>query len=186
MIVENTNFQATANLIASLCKEAPVEENLDMVIFLSDTQFDEMVDVPGDTVAGNYFKLAFERVGRKAPLCCFWNLNGDVTNTPAEPNENGIIMISGYSHTMLNSLAETIIAASQVTLEEFNKQKELAQLAFMEEVRLSREKAYEEEQLNTFQVMLDFIDGKFGEILRKALEEVKEGIFKDYSYTPIM
>jgi hypothetical protein len=220
-IVENTNVQATIDLIAGICSgrnmsstditrgtrdilgrpvyrpldlhpppvqrttsttyssvvsnpvPVPVESPLDMIIFLSDTQFDRIADTTRGCLPGDYLKKKFEEIGQKAPLCCFWNLNGKVINSPAEPSDKGIVMMSGYSHTMLNSLVETITAASQASFDE-------------EERRKEAEEAEETKQLNTFQLMLDFCEGDFGMNLREKLSELKTGIFTEYKYEKVL
>lgn len=176
-IVENTNIELTIDLIVNICKFINEDEPLDMIIFLTDTQFDRITD-DDDFLAGDYLKKSFQQINKKAPLCCFWNLNGFNSDSPAEPSDSGIIMISGYSHTMLESLVQTIIAASKVSFEELKAQKDAADLAFEE----NQIQLYEDSQLNTFQIMLDFCQGDFSIPLREQLSELNQGIFANYQY----
>jgi DNA-directed RNA polymerase subunit L len=157
-----------------------------MIIFLSDTQFDRIADTTRGCLPGDYLKKKFEEIGQKAPLCCFWNLNGKVINSPAEPSDKGIVMMSGYSHTMLNSLVETITAASQASFEELKEQRAIATALYEEERRKEAEEAEETKQLNTFQLMLDFCEGDFGMNLREKLSELKTGIFTEYKYEKVL
>jgi hypothetical protein len=178
-IVSNTNIQLTIDLITNICKHTNVDEPLDMIIFLTDTQFDRITDKSTGFLAGDYLKKSFAQINKKAPLCCFWNLNGGLnSDSPAEPSESGIIMISGYSHIMLESLVQTIITASQTSLDELKAQKHAANQAF-EEKQLKEEEDY---QLNTFQIMLDFCQGDFSIPLREKLSELNQGIFANYQY----
>lgn len=164
----------------------PVEPApLDMIIFLTDGQFDQMADTTRGILPGDYLKQKFAEIGQKAPLCCFWNLNGKVTNSPAEPSDNGIVMMSGYSHTMLNSFVETVNAASQASFEELKVQRALALSLYDEERRKKAEEAEETSQINTFQLMLDFCEGKFSVPLRTKLSELNTGFFKDYKYVEV-
>jgi hypothetical protein len=116
------------------------------------------------------------------PLVCFWNLNGVNSDSPAEPSDHGIVMMSGYSHTMLESFAETIIAASQASLEEVKAQRAAAAKAFEEKRLIAIAQANEERELNTFQVMLDFCEGKFSYPLRTELSKLTTGLFADYTF----
>jgi hypothetical protein len=182
-IVSNTNIQATINLIARLSSSLPLEESFDMILFFSDMQFDSMADLPNPQFkTGDYIKQEFGRIGRKAPLVAFWNLNATYTDCPAEPSDDGVVMISGYSHTMLESFADTVIAASQANLEEIKAQKALALAAFEEKRQLERLRAQEEKDLNTFQLMLDFCEGEFSYPLRKEISKISSGIFESYSF----
>jgi len=162
-----------------------VSEPLDMIIFLTDGQFDQMADTTRGILPGDYLKQKFAEIGQKAPLCCFWNLNGKVTNSPAEPSDKGIVMMSGYSHTMLNSFVETVNAASQASFEELKVQRALALSLYDEERRKEAEEAEETSQINTFQLMLDFCEGKFSVPLRKKLSSLNTGFFKDYKYVEV-
>jgi hypothetical protein len=179
--VANTNVQATIDLIASMC--STTGEDLDMIIFLSDLQFDQMAHAPRGCLAGDYLKRKFEQIRKKAPLCAFWNLNAASTDSPAEPSDHGIVMISGYSHTMLESLADTVLNASQANMDEVRAQKALALAAFEEAEHLARAKAQEEMNLNTYQVMLDFCEGKFSYPLRSELSKIDSGLMAMYSFT---
>lgn len=185
--VPRTSYDASTQSWASIVATAPVvpvpiESPLDLIIFLSDTQFDSISTTPCGFLPGDYLKKKFEGIGQKAPLCCFWNLNGRVTNSPAEPSDKGIVMMSGYSHTMLNSLVETITTASQASFEELKVQRELANSIYEEErIKIAAE-AEETNQLNTFQLILDFCEGKFSIPLRNNLSKLNTGIFSEYKY----
>lgn len=192
-IIDSTNVQTTIDLIAGMSANVPDEHSLDMVIFLTDTQFDG-ITIPNHTgiTVGDYFKQKFTEINRRAPTCCFWNLNGTITNSPAEPSEHGIVMMSGFNSSMLESFADTILAASQVSMEVILAQREVAKLAFEENVRLQNElrvKEFEaarlQQELNTFQVILDFTDGKFSNPLREALSKTNRGLFIGYEYVPV-
>jgi hypothetical protein len=181
-IVQNTNIKATVDLIAGIYSRLPASEQLDMVVFLSDTEFDYIANSPSGITAGDYFKQQFNKIGKKSPIACFWNLNSVHTDSPAEPSDSGIIIMSGYSHTMMESFADTIISANQVDLAEFRIQKAKA-LAMLEEQRmLESARKTEEDNINTYQVMLDFVCGKFSFPLRQALSKLKSGIFANYVY----
>jgi flagellar biosynthesis GTPase FlhF len=192
-IIGNTNVQSTIDLIAGMSANLQDDDLLDIVIFLTDGQFDQMaIRQHNNVTAGDYFKIKFQEINKKAPLACFWNLNGTVTNSPAEPSEQGIVMMSGFNSSMLESFGETILAASQVSMEEILAQRKAAKLAFEESVRVrmeEEEKRMKEEELkrdlNTFQVALDFVDGKFSNGLREKLSKIDDGIFKGYEYKEI-
>lgn len=181
-IIENTNIKSTIDLISQLM--ADQDFKLDMILFITDTQFDGITTDRSFT-AGEYCK-------QKLPgtLVGFWNVNGVYTETlPAEPSENGVIMVSGFNAKMLESILDTVKAASEISFEDLNVQREAARRAFEENrmhemLRLQEEqrRAEQERQLNTYQMMLDFCEGKFSYPIRQKLSAVDSGIFAEYNF----
>jgi len=192
----STDVQKTIDLIANISGGIDDSESLDMIVFLTDNQFDAITSHhtrnPNGMKAGDYLKSKFEAINKKVPLCCFWNLSANYTNCPAEPSDNGVIMMSGFSSSMLESFGETIVAASTMDLNVLAAQKALAMAAFEEESRIKREEAERlhkeamiQQEINTFQVMLDFLDGKFSDPLREALSTIGTGLFSSYEYVKV-
>jgi hypothetical protein len=181
-IIENTNIKSTIDLISQLM--AGQDFKLDMILFITDTQFDGITTDRSFT-AGEYCK-------KKLPdtLVGFWNVNGVYTETlPAEPSENGVIMVSGFNAKMLESILDTVKAASEISFEDLKVQREAARRAFEENrmqemLRLQEEqrRAEEERQLNTYQMILDFCEGAFSYPIRRKLCSLDSGIFAEYNF----
>jgi hypothetical protein len=181
-IVANTDIKSTIDLISQLMRNQDFK--LDMFLLITDTQFDEITTDRRFT-AGEYCK-------QKLPgtLGGFWNVNGVYTETlPAEPSENGIIMVSGFNAKMLDSIFDTVNAASEISFEDLKVQREAARKAFEENraqemLRLQEEerRAEEERQLNTYQMILDFCDGEFSYLIRRKLSALVSGIFAEYIF----
>ena len=181
-IVENTNIMSTIDLISQLI--AGQDFKLDMILFITDTQFDKITTDRRFT-AGEYCK-------KKLPgtLVGFWNVNGTYTETlPAEPSENGVIMVSGFNAKMLENILDTVKAASTVSFEDLKIQREMARKALEENrlqeiLRLQEEqrRSDEERQLNTYQMILDFCEGDFSYPIRRKLSMIDSGIFAEYNF----
>ena len=183
-IIANTNIRATIDLIASIYSGLPDSEQLDVVVILTDNQFDSIVDSSGLSgyTAGEYFKKKFRDINRTAPLACFWNLNAQYSDSPAEPSDNGIVMLSGYNHKMLESFVDTIDSASKASYEELKFQRHKAFKLLDEQRAQQFAQQQEDNAVNTYQVMLDFVSGDFSIPLRRALNDIKTGIFSNYTY----
>jgi hypothetical protein len=171
---DRTNIQNTIDCVAKLMEN--VTDKLDMILIITDAQFDEMITDQISFTAGEYCK-------KKLPgtLFCFWNVNGEyIDKLPAEPSENGIIMISGYNPKIVESLMDTVLAASKITKEELIENKRLAEEALANEQLIKNQRRQDELNINTYQAILDFCEGKFSYPLRKELNNITKGIFKDY------
>ena len=184
-IVANTDIKLTIDLVSKVMRNQDFK--LDMILFITDTQFDDITTDRRFT-AGEYFKLMLPDT-----LAGFWNVNGVHTETlPAEPSENGIIMVSGFNAKMLDSIFDTVNAASEISFEDLKLQREAARKAFQENraqemLRLQEEerRAEEERQLNTYQMILDFCDGEFSYPIRRKLSALVSGIFAEYIFDVI-
>lgn len=94
---ENTNLQsATDRLIES-------RANVKYVLIVSDMQFDEADygNTNFDTI-----KERYEDEGMEMPTYVFWNVSGICKDCPVTQNENGVILISGYSPSILKMIYE--------------------------------------------------------------------------------
>lgn len=184
-IVDNTNIQAVFDLVNSMLESSSYK--LDMILFVSDCQFDQMVTNRSFT-AGEYIK---SKPRLAETLCAFWNVNGEyLESLPASPSENGIIMVSGHNQKMMENIMDIVKAASLISPEDLQKQREEASRLFAldqerlsEERRIEMERLTQERNINTYQLILDFCEGKFSYPLRRELCALDSGIFADYSFT---
>jgi hypothetical protein len=98
-------------------------------------------------------------------------------------------MVSGFNAKMLDSIFDTVNAASEISFEDLKVQREAARKAFEENRaqemlrRQEEERRVEEErQLNTYQMILDFCDGEFSYPIRRKLSALVSGIFAEYIF----
>jgi hypothetical protein len=95
----NTNFESVCDLILQMDKQ------IDKLFIFSDMQFDQALAKSSKTHFEN-LKQEFEILGKKMPTIIFWNLRGNTKDFPVYDNENNVILLSGYSPSLLNFILE--------------------------------------------------------------------------------
>jgi hypothetical protein len=104
----STNLEAVFDLILSTAQTHQVkQEDLpSMLLIMSDMQFNDCMHNSNQTV----FQQARERfaaAGYTLPAVCFWNLQSGVSNgSPVQHNDQGVMLLSGYSPALLKSLMQ--------------------------------------------------------------------------------
>lgn len=103
-IVSNTNFESVFNLILdkAVGYKVPQEDMPDMLIVISDMQFDECVDGSSNT-AMEMMKKKYAKAGYIMPQIIFWNVRSS-NGVPAKINEQGVALVSGYSPSIMKSV----------------------------------------------------------------------------------
>jgi hypothetical protein len=80
-----------------------MEQRIDRIFIFSDMQFDMAV---GGATNFQSARDLFQSRNRELPNIVFWNLRGDTNNFPVRTNDEGALMLSGYSPNLLQSLLE--------------------------------------------------------------------------------
>lgn len=98
----NTNIENVFNLILKTAVEGNIspEEMPEQVLIISDMEFDGAY---GST--SNVFKKAatkYANAGYKLPKLIFWNVCSRTNTIPVTQNENGVVLVSGFSVNTLN------------------------------------------------------------------------------------
>jgi len=98
----NTNIENVFELILDTAIESNMkqEEIPSTVLIISDMEFDGSMGA-----SSNVFKnmsAKFEAHGYKLPKLAFWNVNSRTNTIPCKYNENGVLLISGFSSNVLN------------------------------------------------------------------------------------
>ena len=100
----NTNFQSVFDLILRtiVSNDVSVDDIPQRLFVLSDMQFDE---ADGST---NFeaIRNKFNTLGITMPQLIFWNISGSSTDFPVTLHENGTLLISGFSPTILKYIFE--------------------------------------------------------------------------------
>lgn len=89
----NTNLEKVIDLLVKF------NEPIKRVYIFSDMQFDAAVSC-NDT----HFDQIKKKFGESMPQIIFWNLRGDTSDFPAQINDNGVVMLSGYSPSLLKMI----------------------------------------------------------------------------------
>jgi hypothetical protein len=117
----STNFEGAMNLIAAVVeKQRLKQEDIPTLMVVSDMQFDYASGgydgyrgygggrSSGWNTASQNIKKLFHDLGVKmwgkpfdAPLIVFWNVRSGTTGTPAAADEEGVVMLSGYSPSLM-------------------------------------------------------------------------------------
>lgn len=100
----NTNFERVMDLVLGLSARNPVDAIKRIFIF-SDMQFDAAMGANTKT----HFELVRERfakAGVEMPQIVFWNLRGETKDFPVKFDQQGVVLMSGYSPALLTSLLD--------------------------------------------------------------------------------
>jgi hypothetical protein len=100
----NTNLHAAFNKILDVAVKGnvPQEEMPEMVLILSDMQFDQCVK--HDNSAIEMIARKYEAAGYKVPQVVFWNLNASYGNAPVKFDKSGTALVSGFSPAIVKPL----------------------------------------------------------------------------------
>mgnify|MGYP004517431253 CR=1 FL=1 len=101
---QNTNIEAVFDLILKTAVEGKVspDEMPESVLIISDMEFDDAFDDANksDTLFESIHKR-FESAGYELPRLIFWNVCSRTNTIPMRENENGLVLISGFSKSLL-------------------------------------------------------------------------------------
>ena len=111
----NTNFDAVMELILRIGDEKQLsQEQMPEVLFVfTDMEFDQAFNNP-DKTNFQIAKEKFESKGYRLPSVVFWNLRG-TKSTPVTMDENGVLLLSGYSDKLLKILFQAGVHVSNLT-----------------------------------------------------------------------
>lgn len=104
----NTNIENVFNLILDTAIKNNMSQNEmpKTVLIISDMELDAATnDFRGNRVDATLFDsiaYKFETNGYKLPKLVFWNVNSRTNTIPLTQNENGVILISGFSKNLMN------------------------------------------------------------------------------------
>lgn len=100
----NTNLEATFDLILQAAKtENMTQEDLPrQLLIISDMEFDAAPGYQDALLEGTAKKFA--AAGYKLPKLIFWNVNSRTNTIPMTQNENGVILVSGFSVNIIKQV----------------------------------------------------------------------------------
>ena len=111
----NTNIEAALEHVLSLAvnNKIPQAEMPEVLLILSDMQFDAALDYRSRGPFLETMKRRFRQEGYVPPVVVFWNLN-DAGNTPATMHSSGAVLLSGYSPVAFKSAMYLLQQNSQI------------------------------------------------------------------------
>ena len=100
----STNLHAAFKKILSVAinGKVPQEEMPEMVLILSDMQFNACVE--HDDSAIKMIARKYDEAGYTMPKVVFWNLNASYGNTPVKFSKSGTALVSGFSPAVVKPL----------------------------------------------------------------------------------
>lgn len=114
----NTDIELTMDLILNAAlKNGLKQEEIPTVVIISDMEFDEARGSrhywsDGGEECTDERNTLFESIrsrwaaaGYKLPKMVFWNVNSRTATVPMQENDNGLILVSGFSQNIMDMLA---------------------------------------------------------------------------------
>jgi len=96
----NTNFEKVVDMVFGMIMGGA---DIRRMYIFSDMQFDRAMTMSHKTHFER-IKQMFAEVGKVMPEIVFWNLSGSTNDFPVTYSEHGVVMLSGYSPSLLTSL----------------------------------------------------------------------------------
>ena len=100
--VENTNIEAAFWLVLDTARQNHLkqEELPETILVVSDMEFDYCTENPSAHLF-KHIKNEYEEAGYRLPKLVFWNVNSRTGTVPLTENENGVILMSGFSKNLV-------------------------------------------------------------------------------------
>lgn len=106
----NTNFERVMDLVLGLSARNPADamKTIKRIFIFSDMQFDIAVGTYeiNNVTHFNLVRERYAKAGVEMPHIVFWNLRGETKDFPVVFDERGVVLMSGYSPSLLTSLLE--------------------------------------------------------------------------------
>ena len=101
----NTDVQLVFDTILQESIKSP-SKCPDNIIILSDMQFDSIEGVRGNKTNFEAINEKYKKYGLIRPKLIFWNLRGSTIDFPASSDSDNVILVSGFSPSIVNILLE--------------------------------------------------------------------------------
>lgn len=117
----NTNLEAVFSLIldTAVNNNTPENELPETIYIISDMEFDNCCEEHTNL---EHIRLKYNEAGYKMPNLVFWNVNGSGKNLPAQKDEIGVSMVSGFSPVAFKFAVENK-TAEEVMMDTVNSER---------------------------------------------------------------
>ena len=95
----STNLQATFDILLQHSRKYPLSDLPKAVIIISDMEFDEASDTKTNF---NLIDAKYKAAGLERPTLIFWRVDVKLNQQPVTFDDNGTILINGYSPSIMN------------------------------------------------------------------------------------
>lgn len=86
-----------------------------ILLIISDMQFDEASNINKSAI--NMIEEKYNKYGYTMPQIIFWNVRAEIDNVPAEENQKGVGLVSGFSPSILKDILKGDISKKPDPLE---------------------------------------------------------------------
>lgn len=113
---ENTDIEKTCKLVLDTAiKNNLKQEEIPNLLIISDMEFDSAVEDSNNTVFEE-LNSQFKAHGYTLPKIIFWKVTGRTNGIPLKQNDNGVILISGFSTSIVNMVLSNELDPYQALL----------------------------------------------------------------------
>lgn len=124
----NTDIENVFDLILGVAyrNQMKPEEMPSTVLIISDMEFDASRGWGGFNANSNVFEKMdklYRENGYKLPKLAFWNVDSRTKTIPCTYNENGVLLISGFSQNVLSMVMNGKTDPYEALIEELNKER---------------------------------------------------------------
>ncbi|KAI8894192.1 hypothetical protein BC833DRAFT_624163 [Globomyces pollinis-pini] len=99
----NTDISKSFQLLLKMCRDS--QKKIKKVFIFSDMQFDQGTS-NNSTTHFNQLRQDFNKYEMEMPTIIFWNLQGLTSDFPVQSNDRGVVMLSGFSPSLLKAVME--------------------------------------------------------------------------------
>jgi len=125
--MSNTNIQNVFELILDTALEHNMkqEDIPSTILIISDMEFDAYGEraLNGSSNVFNRMRDEFKSHGYTLPKLAFWNVNSRTNTIPCKVNDNGILLISGFSPNVLSMVMSGEVDPYKALLKELDKER---------------------------------------------------------------
>jgi hypothetical protein len=97
----NTNLNAVFKLLYNATTPETVSDMPSCIYIISDMQFDECCNSSGFSTFEKWQKKFKEELNVDLPKIIFWNVSNSYNTVPITINDNGVLLVSGFSPSIL-------------------------------------------------------------------------------------
>ena len=96
----NTNVENVLSLVLRAMKKS--NKSVDRLLFISDQEYDSATSGRTDKALFEIWQEKYKEEGFTIPKLVFWNVDSRTNTIPVKENENGVILVSGFSKNIVD------------------------------------------------------------------------------------
>ena len=117
----NTNVENVLSLVLRAMKES--NKSVDRLLFISDMEYDSATSGRTDKALFEIWQEKYKEEGFTMPKLVFWNVNSRTNTIPVTENENGVILVSGFSKNIVDMVMSKEIDPLKILVDKLNTER---------------------------------------------------------------